>query len=124
MGLHEVTLIDAASLVAVLDRSAETHFFTGELWRMEIDSASTILATDATILKTALDLQAQHGPIGIEKLFREVVPALRVERCTRWDVEMAVTALLTAGADARDLVHHLEDAVRTRLRPTRTFAGS
>jgi hypothetical protein len=116
MDLSQLTFVDAAALIAVLDRSVDDHHFIGELWRMEIDSGSTLITTESSVLKAALDLQARHGLAGIEALFRIVVPALRVEKCSRVDTDLAVAALLASGDAGRDLVQRVEERVKLRLR--------
>jgi len=113
---HQLTFVDAAGIVTVLDRTAPEHHFIGEVWRFEIDARSTLLTTDYTILKVALLLQEHHGLAGVEQLFRVVVPALRVERCTQTDVDVAVASLLASADPARDLVSHVEERVKRRLR--------
>ena len=116
MPQHQLSFVDEATLLAVLDRTAEDHFFVGEDWRMKIDTACTLVTTDYTVLKAALDLQMKHGLCGVEQLFRVVVPALRVEKCTRTDIDLAVAALLASGDASRDMVQRVEEQVRLRLR--------
>ncbi len=69
MPQHQLSFVDEATLLAVLDRTAEDHFFVGEDWRMKIDTACTLVTTDYTVLKAALDLQMKHGLCGVEQLF-------------------------------------------------------
>lgn len=120
---YQLTFVDAAGIVTVLDRAAPEHHWVGEVWRFEIDARSTLLTTDYTILKAALFLQEHHGLAGIEQLFRVVVPALRVEHCTPADVEVAVASLLASADLARDLVSHVEERVKRRLRVNRDLSG-
>jgi hypothetical protein len=119
MSLLDLVFVDSTALIAVLDRTTPDHLVAGGLWRFELDVHSTLVTTDCTVLKTALELQERHGLSGVDQLFRVVVPALRVERCTDADVEVAVATLLAAGDPERDLVAHLEDRVRSRLRVAR-----
>lgn len=112
----QLTFVDAGALVAVLDRTAPGHFYMGELWRLEIDSRSTLVTTDSTVLKVALELQAEHGLAAVERFFSDVVPALRIERCRREDMDVAVASLLASGDRRRDLVSHIEEQVKHRLR--------
>jgi len=124
MDPYRLNFVGAAALTAVLDRTAPDHPFLSELWRFELDAGSTLLMTDATLLKVSLDLQTRHGLTAVERLFRDVVPALRVERCTQGDVDAAVASLLASGDADRDLVQHLEDRVRARLRVLQTLSGN
>lgn len=120
---RQLTFVDAAALVAVLDRTAPGHFYMGELWRLEIDSRSTLVTTDSTVLKVALELQAEHGLAAVERFFSDVVPALRVERCRSADMDVAVTSLLASGNPSRDLVSHIEERVKRRLRVVSDLSG-
>ena len=120
---YQVTFVDTAGIITVLDRTAPLHHFIGEVWRFEIDARSTLLTTDYTIVKAALLLQRHHGLAGIEQLFRVVVPALRVERCTQWDVDVAVASLLASADPGRDLVSHVEEGVKRRLRVSSDVSG-
>ena len=119
----QLTFVDAAALVAVLDRTAPGHFYMGELWRLEIDSRSTLVTTDSTVLKVALELQAEHGLAAVERFFSDVVPALRVERCRSEDMDVAVASLLASGDPSRDLVSHIEERVKRRLRVVSDLSG-
>ncbi len=121
--LAQLTFVDAAALVAVLDRTSPEHFFLGEMWRMAIDSRSTLLTTDGTMIKVALELQAKYGLAAVERFFRDVFPVLRVERYREADMAVAVASLLASGDPRRDLVEHIEEAVRTRLRIGQTLVG-
>jgi len=122
--LARPTFVDAASLAAVLDRTTPEHFIAGEMWRMAIDSRSTLLTTDGTVIKAALELQAKYGLPAAERFFHDVFPALRVERWREADMTVAVASLLAAGDPTRDLVEHIEETVRTRLRIGQTLVGS
>lgn len=117
-----LTFVDADGLVTVLDRATPEHHFIAEVWRFEIDARSTLVTTDYSVLKAALALQESHGLAAVDRLFRDVVPALRVERCTRADVDQAVVSLMASGDAGRDLVRHIEDRVRARLRVTRALS--
>lgn len=117
------TFVDAAALLAVLDRSAPMHFFAGEVWRMSIDGRSTLVTTDGTVFKVALELQQKHGLPAVKRLFDDVYPVLRVERCRDEDVTVAVASLLAAGDAERDLVEHVEETIRARLRIRQTLVG-
>ena len=123
MSSRHLVFVDSVALIAVLDRTTPGHHLTGELWRFELDSHSTLVTTECTVLKTALELQKRHGLFGVDQLFRVVMPALRVERCTDVDVEVAVASLLAARDPQRDLVAHLEDRVKRRLRVTDELSG-
>ncbi len=113
---RQLTFVDAAGIVAVLDRTSPGHQVVAGVWRLELEAGSVLVSTDYTIVQAALLLQERHGLAGVEHLFREVVPALRVERCTQADVDVAVAALLSSADAGRDLVHHVEQRVRQRLR--------
>lgn len=121
--LAQPTFVDAAALVGVLDRTSPEHFFLGEMWRMAIDARSTPLTTDGTVFKVALELQTKFGLAAVERFFRDVSPVLRVERCREADMTVAVASLPAAGDPDHDLVEHIEETIRTRLRITQTLAG-
>jgi hypothetical protein len=82
-----------------------------------------LLTTDGTVFKVALELQAKFGLAAVERFFEDVFPVLRVERCREADIAVAVASLLAAGDPDRDLVEHIEEAVRARLRISQTLAG-
>ena len=123
MDPRHLVFVDSAALIDVLDRTTPGHFLAGEIWRFELDSRSTLVTTECTVIKTALELQRRHGLSGVDQLFHVVLPALRVERCTDADVEVAVAALLAARDSERDLVAHLEERVKRRLRVTDEVSG-
>lgn len=75
-----------------------------------------MVTTDRTVLKVALELQAGHGLPAVERFFRDVAPALRVERCRSEDMDVAVASLLASGDPSRDLVSHIEEREKRRLR--------
>lgn len=122
-GPAQLVFVGADALNAVLDRTAPDHLFIREFWRFELDAGSTLMITDATLLKVSLDVQSRYGLAAVERLFRDVVPALRVERCTAGDLDAALASLAAAGDAGRDLVRHLEDRVRTRLHVVRTLSS-
>lgn len=118
----QLTFVDAAGLVAVLDRTIPGHQFMGDLWRLEFDSRSTLVTTNYSVVKAALDLQQRHGLAGIADLFRVTLPALRVEWCTRADHDLAVAALMASSDTTHDLVDCVDEQVKERLRITSDLA--
>jgi hypothetical protein len=116
MATPDITFVDAADLIAVLDRTAPDHALAGHLWQFQFDIGGTFLTTDYAVVKATLELHRRYGVAGVRDLLEQVVPALRVEYCTEADLAMGAAALLSAGDDDGDLVDGVDEGVRRRLR--------
>jgi len=116
MAAPDVTFVDAADLIAVLDRTAPDHALAGHLWQFQFDIGGALLTTDYALVKATLELHRRYGVAGLRDLLEEILPALCVEYCTEADLATGATALLSANDSAGDLVDRVDESVRRRLR--------
>jgi predicted nucleic acid-binding protein len=96
--------IDAARLIALLDRNEPNHAISKSMLRIELGAAAVLVTSDYDVLKASLELQRRYGIEGPRRLIRGVVPFLHVEWCARRDYVAAVEAHLADTTGAKDLV--------------------
>ena len=98
------SFIDAARLVALLDRGEPEHTFVGHMLRIELDAGSELVTSNYEVVKASLELQRRHGIDGPRRLLHGFLPYLHLEWCTRRDHTTAVEVHLTADTGSTDLV--------------------
>jgi hypothetical protein len=114
--VSHLVFVKAAALSAILDRDDPGYALLSHLWRFEMDVGSTLVTTNYAVLRASNELQRRHGATGLRALHESLLPALRVEWCTRADHEQAVAVILAAHDERHDLIDRIEEQVRRRLR--------
>jgi predicted nucleic acid-binding protein len=113
--------IDAAHLIALLDRDEPEHGFTESLLRIELNAGAALVSSNYEVIKASLELQRRHGIEGSRQLLHGLVPFLHVEWCTRRDHLTAVEVHLADASGAKDLVDCVTAGIARRLGAGRMY---
>ena len=115
--------IDAARLVALLDRDEPEHGITENLLRIELNAGAALVTSNYDVVKASLELQRRYGIEGPRLLVHGLVPCLHVEWCTRRDHLVAVEAHLADASGTKDLVDCVAGEIARRVGVTPMFRG-
>ena len=106
--------LDAARLVALLDRDEPEHRDSENMLHIELNAKVALVTSNYDVVKASLELQRRHGVEGSRVLLHRLVPCLHVEWCTRRDHAAAVEAHL-AGSGANGGANDLVDCVAAEI---------